>query len=327
MTEGELDFEMLPLFACLIGNDFIERKVFNKFYSTVKHRRTKKNLSPQQKRITLILDWLKRETLKSAIKKILGRMKIWQREALLNQIKATMRGYSMEYSLAFDYFKLKGKNVADDTDEDFGFDFDKLLESSDEELETEEEISDAGSEVLESEEDVIDEGSESAPENDELESEASEINEENPEDLGEIQEVSDEEKSGRNWWKNFVFPDWFTKVYYSANCSRFLVDIFRNKRYINYPQVEEFTSSDSNDISIPILMLLYSLLHSPSQPTLHYYTREPKRVAYEILKLEKDKMIAVEFDPMKKKNLEQFKLIFRYFPNIDEIFEGIVFAL
>lgn len=331
LTEGELDDEMLPLFACLIGNDFIERKIFNQFYNTVKHKRTKKNLTPQQKRITLILDWLKRETLKSAIKKILERMKIWQRQALLNQLKSTMKGYSMEYSLAFDYFGLKGKNIEND-EEDFGLDFDQLLESSDEELEMEEEINedddDPGSDESENENE-IEETSDLDPEEDPVESEESEDIEEDlvAEDPDANQEVSDEEKTGRNWWKYFVFPDWFTTIYYSGNCSRFLVDIFRNKRYINYPQVEEFHSSDSNEISVPILMLLYSLLHSPNQPVLHYYTREPKRVAYEIKKLGEDQMISVELDPFKKKNLEPFKLIYRFFANKDEIFEGIFFFL
>lgn len=131
-----LQKEMLPLFAILLGNDFIKRRVFKKFYSNVKIRKGRKRKTPQQERIKVIFEWLKNENLKSALQKILGAMKLSEREKLLQQIKIAMSGYNSEESVAYDFF---GFIDDDPVIESTEFNVDSLILDSDTEEEEEEE--------------------------------------------------------------------------------------------------------------------------------------------------------------------------------------------
>lgn len=123
--------EMLPLFATLIGNDFIERRVFQKFYSNVKQRKGKKKTTAQQKRIKTIFEWLKNESLKSALQKVVGVMKLADRERLIKQIKTAMDGYNNEISVAYDYFGFVDE--VPEIVEGNGIDLESLLEETPEE--------------------------------------------------------------------------------------------------------------------------------------------------------------------------------------------------
>jgi len=68
--------EKLPLFAALLGNDYIARGAFKNFFAAGmgKAGRSRK-LKIQQKRIAVILTWLKEETAESALAKVLSRLK------------------------------------------------------------------------------------------------------------------------------------------------------------------------------------------------------------------------------------------------------------
>lgn len=73
---GTLSAEKLPLFAALLGNDYIARSAFRNFFAAGmgKAGRSRK-LKQQQKRIQVILKWLKEETAESALAKVLSRLK------------------------------------------------------------------------------------------------------------------------------------------------------------------------------------------------------------------------------------------------------------
>ena len=73
---GALSKEKLPLFAALLGNDYIARSSFKNFFAAGlgKSGRSRK-MKQQQKRIKVILMWLRNETLESALEKILVRLK------------------------------------------------------------------------------------------------------------------------------------------------------------------------------------------------------------------------------------------------------------
>ncbi|KAG5684634.1 hypothetical protein PVAND_013855 [Polypedilum vanderplanki] len=326
LTDGVLENDMLPLFAIMLGNDFISRKWFSKFYRNVRKRKVnkKKNLSPQQKRIHTLLNWLQHESLISAIKKILECVKQYQRPRLWYQIRTAMNGYRLEKSKSFEYFGFKEEvieqedihNICDLTVDEI-----MALECENEsEQEEEEECEDDESEneASEAEEEKL----ENSDQEDGFETKKSE-----EEDFVEKVESEEEEVVAVEVYqrKNFEFPEWFLNLYHSGCTPRFPVDLIRNHRYINYPQVEDFSANDSNLIAYPILNMLYSLLHTPNIPSLFYYTRIVKQVRYEIKKLDGIFPEITDFDPNEKKSVRFIHRIFeRSFANYDEIFKIIM---
>jgi hypothetical protein len=335
LTEGQLGKEMLPLFATLIGNDFIEKKVFNHFLHNVRKNKYSKKLSPQQKRIFKIMDFLRNETLKSAIKKIMGHLKSYQRERVLNRIKFVMNGYCMEKSEAFDYFGLQDEFP--EAEEIEGFNIDDLLRSSDEETEENAESGD-----LESDEEIESENQETAEESEEAGSDGSKLadlldeklnideneevpesdNEENSQSEAEDQEKNSEysedpgssgddaeEKPEIKKFRKIPIPTWFEATYKSGTTPRFLCDILRYRRFINYPQVEEFDKADANQIALPITSLIFALLHNTDGSYFCYYSRVPKYIRYDVKKVERPEL-RTEFDPVEKKNVKFLKFLF-----------------
>lgn len=65
---GGLDKNMLPLLAALLGNDYIRRSTFKAFYANLKIPKGKTN--PLQRRIKSVIEWLRKETFDSAVKKV-----------------------------------------------------------------------------------------------------------------------------------------------------------------------------------------------------------------------------------------------------------------
>jgi hypothetical protein len=106
VAQRKLKTEMVPLFATLIGNDYVERKMFRKFYSGIKLPSHSKNNTPQQQRIEKMFEWLRHESLESAMHKIIDRIQLENRKPLIRQIKAAMSGYNSEKSVAYEYFGL-----------------------------------------------------------------------------------------------------------------------------------------------------------------------------------------------------------------------------
>lgn len=102
--DNGLRSEMLPLFAILLGNDYVPSSIFKKFYLNVSMKKTGRNSTKQGKRIIALLRWLQHETLASAIDRIINHVekdkKVWLREQINNGIS----GYIHERSMAYDYF-------------------------------------------------------------------------------------------------------------------------------------------------------------------------------------------------------------------------------
>lgn len=327
LTDGFLDNDMLPLFAIMLGNDFISRRWFNKFYRNVRKRKgqkSKKNLSPQQKRIHSLLNWLQHETLHSAVKKILECVKQYQRPKLWHQIKIAMSGYRLEESKSYAYFGFVDEIEEVDESNILDMTLDEIMNyESDVEEEEQEDASvtdENGSNADESEEEQIE-----PEEQENSDEEADGFEAKNSEDDDFIENVESEEEEAVAvdvyQKKIFKFPEWFIILYQKASTPRFLVDLLRSHRYINYPQVEDFNGNDSNAVSYPILYHIYSLLHSPRVPRLYYYTRIVKQVRYEIKKIEGDIFpVITDFDPTQKKNVKFIEQIFkRSFSNAEEV--------
>lgn len=334
LTDGYLESDMLPLFAIMLGNDFINRRWFSKFYSSVRKRKGQKsrknNLSPQQKRIHILLNWLQHETLHSAIKKILECVKQYQRPRLWDQIRIAMSGYRMEKSKSYEYFGFVDDEELPESSAILDMTLDEIMnyESDVEEEEAVDSDGSANNSDLDDEQDLeqsdnnSDENEENSDADDNFEPKHSE-----DEDFIENVETEEEEAVAVDTYqrKHFKFPEWFVNLYRTAATPRFLVDLLRSHRYINYPQVEDYTAPDSNAVSYPILNLIYSILHSPKVPRLYYYTRIIKQVRYEILKIDSDRFPVIDkFDPTQKKNVKFIRHVMNEtFENGDEILKMI----
>ncbi|KAJ8726101.1 hypothetical protein PYW07_000799 [Mythimna separata] len=133
---GGLKEELLPLLATLLGNDFVEKKVFKKFFSQLKLPKTKKKSNDQQKCIHGLFQWLQNETLESAIEKILGRLKKKEKQRVLYVIKKSIDGYHSKHCRSLKYFNL----TADETPESdwqLSEDFEKKVLAEDDQNENE----------------------------------------------------------------------------------------------------------------------------------------------------------------------------------------------
>lgn len=322
LTEGSLDNDMLPLFAIMLGNDFISRRWFSKFYRNVSKRKVKKkkSLSPQQKRIHTLLAWLQHETLHSAIKKILECVKQHQRQKLWYQIRTAMNGYRIEKSKSFEFFGFEDDSSEDESETILDMTLDEIMALESEASEDESEVDEEEGSENQNDEDQVSDIEETENGNG---FEAKDIDDEDflpdPQDEEEADEVAVETVQR----KTFQFPEWFVSIFQTATTPRFMVDLIRSHRYINYPQVENFSGIDSNAISYQILYQLYAILISPKAPRLYYYTRIPKQVRYEVKKFESELFPQEDdFDPSKKKkNMLYIKKVFeRSFSNVDEIF-------
>lgn len=201
--------EMLPLFAILLGNDYVPSSIFKKFYLNVSMKKTGKNSTKQGKRIIALLRWLQHETLASAIDKIINHVekdkKIWLRE----QINYGISGYIHEKSMAYDYFGFSSNDQSVECSS-------TLYESS---VETKSE-EDGNTEIpgeREEDNDVEDEGDQVDSENDDddnsstdsdPESEKSESNSDSSKDEAQSEKTHDVYPTNQT---TFEPPEWLLK--------------------------------------------------------------------------------------------------------------------
>lgn len=331
--QKKLRSEMLPLFAILLGNDFISSSIFKKFYLNVSMQKTGKNNTRQGKRIIALLRWLQNETVVSAVDKIINHVekdkKVWLRE----QINLGISGYNNEKSLAYEYFGFSnGANnrtappqvvedrltVSDDVniapvDDELGTDSD---DNEDSQSESNEEL----------QSDSADSKEEDQSENEDDQKGLSE---------GEVQgEVEGESKEEETTHLNFealgitastqsVYtpPDWLLAKILSGKLPRYILDLITLRLYINSPQVENFLLPDCNRISLPILQLIFTILPH-SNWYFRYLTRIPRRIDIEFKRIERLE-IDTHFDAQRPENFETFSLILNDFQDLDSILTSI----
>ncbi|CAK1549623.1 unnamed protein product [Leptosia nina] len=143
---GGINKELLPLLATLLGNDFVEKKVFSKFFSQLKMPKSK-NKNEQQRCIHGLFIWLQNESLESAISKIIGRLKKREKEKVFEIIKKSINGYHKKDCRSLKYLNLSynipDKNVDIKMPQDMNDDVSVALEeeqSGDDDNSSEEEI-------------------------------------------------------------------------------------------------------------------------------------------------------------------------------------------
>ncbi|XP_075991932.1 protein asteroid-like [Anticarsia gemmatalis] len=232
---GGLQEELLPLLATLLGNDYVQKRVFNKFFSQLKLPKSKKKANDQQRCVHGLFKWLQNETLDSAIAKILGRLKKRQKNYVLFVIKRSIDGYNKRHCRSLVYFDIPEDEIPesdwqppDDIDEQIN----SLAEdSNDNELSSENEEE----EFSEDEEDVEDE-----------------------EDERFINGLPE-------WCANAIRLNYIPKPY---------INLYTHNLYFCSPQAEDYNDEDSFLCCLPILRYAFDLLTDYSNKHLLYVCRE-----------------------------------------------------
>lgn len=264
LVRNQLAKNMLPLFATLLGNDYINGRLFRKFYANVSLKNIGKKSSPQQRRIVGLLRWLQNETIDTAITKVLSRFEKEKRPWMLRQIDAAMGGYNREDSTAFQFFQL---DQATPDSEQLCNSIECTYQSSVMDVDSEDEEVD---EIYDSDSEDDDDDEQEDNYDKEMDgSDAEAIQEEKPNDIEEEQVsfVLDDTPA------LFEPKDWILEKLLAAELPRFIVDLLHLKLYVNSPQIENFVLNDSNEIALPILELIFTLLHHPEPNHFQYLTR------------------------------------------------------
>ncbi|KAH8263108.1 hypothetical protein KR044_004752 [Drosophila immigrans] len=297
---GALGPEKLPLFAALLGNDYIARSAFRNFFAAGlgKAGRSRK-LKQQQRRIRVILQWLKEQSAESALDKVLSRLKKSQRDSLVAQVQAAISGYSNELCHSYDFFEKE---------------YDNAFPCIQAESEPEEEEDDEDQEQQEDDEQEQEENEElgialsSEGEQEPADENASELS--NDEEADEADESEAPEAEVED--KTLLFPQWFLDKLYPAQLSRYFVDLLHLRKYINNPQIEHFAHHDANALALPILNYSFALLHhikgvevepvldeegNPQPIEYTYLTRALRVTNVRYIRMPIERPPALEFDP------------------------------
>lgn len=288
--------ELVPLLAVLLGNDYINRSLFRKFYENVSLKNTGKKNTLQVKRIIALLRWFRNETLESALAKIIGHIEKDKKTWLKQTIETTMNGYLQQSNAAFEYFGLRPDES--NIQENFELNLDEIeAKAADAEKENNVEDGDA--------DDVDDD----------------EIDEESAEDDDKENGIKSPEIIAGSF-EDFQPPIWLKPMISSGSLPRQVVDLMTMKLFINAPQVENFLLPDGHLIAIHILRLIFSIVNAPERPDLRYMTRVERRTDIQYLKFacfDED----ILFDGKRQTNFETFQFAFREIERSIELFKHI----
>uniref|UniRef100_A0A182S925 XPG_I_2 domain-containing protein n=1 Tax=Anopheles maculatus TaxID=74869 RepID=A0A182S925_9DIPT len=97
--------EMVPLFAVLLGNDYIGRGVLKPFFEAMQISHINRKFFRHDRRIKLFLKWLQKHTLESATLAITRCIKQTNKRRVYRQILTAMRGYNCEECTALKWLQ------------------------------------------------------------------------------------------------------------------------------------------------------------------------------------------------------------------------------
>lgn len=238
----QLQVDLMPLLATLLGNDFVQKRMFKKFFSHLKlpKNRTKKN--DQQRSIQALINWLQNETLDSAIAKIIGRVKNSEKSKVLRIVKESIEGYNCKLCKSIKYFNLN--NISNDSDN--AQDISAIT--------TAKHILENSHELLVPENN---DGSDSDTSSDELEGSPSD---------DENTETADEAE--------LAMPDWLSARIRNNVVPQSYIDLYTLHIHFCVPQAEDYTSEDSFICTLPILRYAFDILTDFKEEHCIYVSRE-----------------------------------------------------
>lgn len=280
---GGLKEDLLPLLATLLGNDFVEKKVFRKFFSQLKLPKGKNSKNEQQRCIHGLFKWLQNETLDSAIAKILGRLKKAHKSKVFYIIKKSINGYNSTHCESLKYFNISEEISQPITLED---NFDALLYDNVTEDETdnktESESADGNRTDSESEDD--------SSNSDESSYEA---------------DVKDELVMG--------LPLWLAERIRHNHIPKPYINLYTLHLYFCSPQAEDYNADDSFLCTLPILRYAFDIMTDFSEENCIYISRE-KDCNYRRLYINNEYAISRPLNiPFQDLTDEQFKTCFHHF--------------
>lgn len=270
---GGLNRDMLPLMAALLGNDYIKRSVFSKFYQNLNIAKGKRN--HLEKRISALLDWLRNETFQSALFRVLGRMKKSRRRVVAAQIQRIVSGYTQCSSILNPYLsiEMEHKNGAE-------HEINKILDVIQKEgdypgldaISNDSEASSSSDAEDEEEEEGEDEVSESEDMVNVTAAVASSRSDEEVQ-ANDVYAIDLKELSVEECTIESDIPDWLLNSFRGGNIHSCVMDILTLRTYFCVPQIEEYAYPHSHQISLPILRVIAGLLLESNDSLLRYWTR------------------------------------------------------
>lgn len=180
-----VDSNTLPLIATLLGNDYVKRSVFSKFYDNLKQSKSKK-MNEGQRRIVAVIEWLQNESFDSAIEKVLSHYKLTERNKIQKLINGSCANYKSTYCNSLKELGLLTERFTI-----------------------------------------------------------------------EIEAVEGQIKAKDNVNKNL---QWILNILKTGKISPRFYDLIHKSLYIAMPQAEDFTMSDSNLASLPILRFSFDII-------------------------------------------------------------------
>ncbi|CAG4972902.1 unnamed protein product [Colias eurytheme] len=234
---GGLDKELLPLLATLLGNDYVKKKVFRKFFSQMKMPKGKKRHNDQQRCIHGLFLWLQSETLDSAIAKIIGRLKKYEKKKVLNLINESINGYYKKECRSLKFFNLSYDNKAENENV-------RVKEIEDlEDFSTENERN-STSDSSDSEDDSNDDDDESN-------------------DDDEVVEENDHQ-----------MPMWFADIIRLKRVPHCFINLYTHHLHFCSPQAENYTEDDAHLCILPILRYAFDILTDFAFENFMYVSRD-----------------------------------------------------
>ncbi|XP_034840979.1 protein asteroid-like [Maniola hyperantus] len=234
---GGLHEELLPLLATLLGNDFVEKRVFRKFFSQLKLPKSRRKKNEQQRSIHALFNWLQNESLDSAIVKIIGRLKKYQKNKVSGIIKKSVNGYYCNDCKSLKYFNINTDELIKKSEYKMPDVDDEICNSDDENDEGDDKDSDT----------VSNEGS-------------------SQEDEEQAQEVSDPNLNS--------LPDWFSDKIRKNLIPTTYLNLYAHHLHVCNPQAEDFTERDCFLCVLPIVRYAFDILTDFSQESCLYFSRE-----------------------------------------------------
>ncbi|XP_047987328.1 protein asteroid-like [Leguminivora glycinivorella] len=231
---GGLEDELLPLLATLLGNDYVQKRVFNKFFSQLKLPKSKKKKNDQQRCIHGLFKWLQNETLESAIAKIIGRMKKNQKDRVFYIIKRSIEGYNSKTCNSLKYFNI---GHSDDTESTVELNMPESDENeSEQEEEQEKELSD--------------------------------------DDSNDDDDKSSSGESIQDEQLVLGVPEWYAERLRTNFIPQPYLNLYVHHLHFCAPQAEDYTDEDSFICTLPIMRYAFDLLTDFSEDYCIYVSRD-----------------------------------------------------
>lgn len=282
LKQHRIQKPLLPIMATLLGNDYVKKSVFAKFYNHLKLPKKNGTRTPQYRTIVALINWLQNETYDTAVKKVLGRVKRQQRYKLGKILLKISQGYFASNSETLEYLGLAVKNENNTMIPEINAEEIESDDSEDEDIT--ENISDMDSSDTNSVKSENDESSE--------------------EDLSEINENKSDQILNLKWFKKNVR---------NGNFPTLFIDILTLNLGIYSPQIEDTKNIQSFYIFLPILQGICKILLKDNRKYFYYLARNEhshvKKYSFKVMGMELPDISKLEAIDKQKSRIYLMKIL------------------